>query len=53
MIQGHQYSGSESSPETISDYNRALKMNTDRYDHIPKIHWNINLFPSGEIVGSI
>lgn len=38
MIHGHQYSDSESSPETISDYNRALDMNTDIYDHIPKIY---------------
>lgn len=38
MIQGHQYSDSESSLETISDYNRALDMNTDIYDNIPKIY---------------
>lgn len=52
MIQGHKYSDSESSSEALSEYITAPNMNTDSYDHILKILQNMNLFPSGEIVGS-
>jgi len=52
MIQGLQYSDSESSSEALSEYIIAPDMNTDSYDHILKILQNMNLFPSGEIVGT-